>query len=327
MKRLVLFLFVGTCIFNGSLRVHAAPMTVKVIEYESPAVARKLKFRISLPAAYETSSKRYPVLYLLHGFSGDYTSWNSEQPEKIAEPYDLILVQPDYGNSWCVNWAESFDGQKNNWEDAMTKDLIPYIDSHFRTVAAREGRAINGISMGGYSALTLGLRHPDLFCSISGHSGLLDWARGFAKILKENPNAVLPDRKPQKKIKPAIGLPDFDDQEERTPKGRIFKTVEDCNAHDPYVLVTKIPVQKLPHINFDCGTEDAFLGYNQDFLKILIERKIPFTYSQSGGGHVSGYWKREAWISMAVQYEILRRNLGEKTKTEANTSKAVSAKE
>ena len=110
-------------------------MIVKVVEYESPSVARKLKFRISLPAAYESSGKQYPVLYLLHGFSGDYTSWNTHRPEIVAEPYDLILVQPDYGNSWCINWSESAPGQKNNWEDAMTRDLIPvHRLRHYRTV-------------------------------------------------------------------------------------------------------------------------------------------------------------------------------------------------
>jgi S-formylglutathione hydrolase FrmB len=293
---------------------NAAPMTVKVVEYDSPAVARKLKFRICLPADYETSTKRYPVLYLLHGFSGDYTSWNKFEPEKAAEPYGMILVQPDYGNSWCVNWSESAAGQKNNWEDAIIKDLIPYIDSHFRTIAAREGRAINGISMGGYSALTLGLRNPELFCSISGHSGLLDWARGFGKKLKTDPNAVLPERKPEKKIKPAIGLADFDDQEERTPIGRIFKTVAECDAHDPYVLAATMPVEKMPHINFDCGTEDSYHGYNQDLLLILLARKVPFTYSQSPGAHASAYWRREVGMSMAIQHEVIQRNLAEKAK-------------
>ncbi|ODT98166.1 MAG: hypothetical protein ABS79_06355 [Planctomycetes bacterium SCN 63-9] len=289
----------------------ALPMIVKVVEYESPAVARKLKFRISLPASYESSDKRYPVLYLLHGFSGDYTSWNTNQPEKVGEQYELILVQPDYGNSWGVNWSESEPGQKNDWEDAIIKDLIGYVDAHYRTVAARAGRAINGISMGGFTALTLGLRHPDMFCSISGHSGLLDWSRGFARKLKADPNAILPERKPEKKIKPAIGLPDFDDQEERTPKGRIFKTVAECEAHDPYVLAATGDVDKMPHINFDCGTEDSYYDYNQDFLLILLARKIPFTYSQSPGAHNSAYWRREIRTSMAIQYEVIRRNLAE----------------
>lgn len=318
MKRILLALLVAVSAGSIAENTLAAPMTTKVVEYESPAVARRLKYRIALPADYETSGKRYPVLYLLHGFSGDYTSWNKVLPEKAAEPYDLILVQPDGGNSWYVNWSESAPGQKNNWEDAIIKDLIGHVDARFRTIAGREGRAINGMSMGSYGALTLGLRNPGIFCSIAGQSGLIDWARGFAKKLKADPNAILPERKPEKKLKAAIGLPDFDDQEERTPRGRIFKTVAECDAHDPYVLAATKPVATMPHIYFDCGTEDGFFGYNQDLLKILIERKIPFTYAQSPGAHTYDYWRREFGLSLAVQYEIIRRGLAEKTKTMPN---------
>ena len=85
---------------------------------------------------------------------------------EYARAYDLIVVMPDAGNSWYVNWAKSEDGQKNRWEDCLIKDLIGHVDATYRTVARREGRAINGLSMGGYGGLMLGLRHPDLFCSI-----------------------------------------------------------------------------------------------------------------------------------------------------------------
>lgn len=321
MNRMFLALLIAGCTFLTGISIGADPMNVRIVEYDSPAVARRLKFRISFPADYGETTRRYPVVYLLHGFSGDYTSWNSHRPEKFAETYGLILVQVDYGNSWGVNWSESAPAQKNDWEDAVTRDLIGYVDAHYRTVADRAGRALNGISMGGYAALTLGLRRPELFCSVSSHSGLLDWARAFGKRLKADPNAVLPDRKPENKIKPAIGLPHFDDQEERTPIGRIFKTVAECDAHDPYVLAAAIPIETIPHIHFDCGTEDSYYGYNQDLLRILLDRKIPFTYSQSPGGHSSAYWRREFGASLDVQSEIIRRNLAEKAAAESEAGR------
>ena len=73
-------------------------------------------------------------------------------------------------------------GQKNAWEDYIVKDLIGHVDGTYRTIAKREGRAINGLSMGGYGALMLGLRHPDMFCSIGSHSGALAFAERGERI-------------------------------------------------------------------------------------------------------------------------------------------------
>jgi len=290
----------------------AAPPTAHVVSYESPSVGRTLKCRVLLPAGYESSGRRYPVLYLLHGFSGDYTNWTRHGVERAAAPYDLIVVQVDGGNSWYVNWAESDGGEKNAWEDALVKDLIGHVDAHFRTVAAREGRAINGLSMGGYGALTVGLRHPDLFCSVGSHSGALDLARSIARTLRDDPNARLPERKPTEKVNPSIGLDDFDGQDERTPHGRIFATPEQCAAHDPFSLVAKVPPDALPHLYVDCGTEDPFIDYNQEFARLLMERKVPFTFAQSRGGHRSAYWTRAVVQSLAVQYDVLTRALAAK---------------
>lgn len=305
-------LLLGVCLalmLASATQSVMAQQVVKTDEYGSPAVGRALRCRVILPSGYETSGKKYPVLYLLHGFSGDYTKWSNHGVEKAALPYELIVVLPDGANSWYVNWATSERGWKNQWEDAIVKDLIPHIDSSYRTIARRAGRAINGLSMGGYGAIVIGLRNPDLFCSIGGTSGALDMARSYGKTLAANPQAVVPTRNPQDKVNPAIGQPDFDSQEERTPYGKMFTSVAQCEAHDPFSLVTKIPREKLPHINIDCGTDDPFLGMNQEFLQLLIKEKIPFTYAQSPGAHRSAYWSREIGHAMAIQYERIQREL------------------
>ncbi len=296
------------------VRAGVVGQTVKTDEYDSPSVGRRLRCRIILPVGYESSRDRYPVLYLLHGYSGDYTKWSNHGAEKAAEPFAMIIVMADGANSWYVNWAVSERGWKNQWEDAIVKDLIGHVDASYRTVAAREGRAINGLSMGGYGAITLGLRHPDLFCSIAGTSGALDHARGYIKILRADPMAMIPARNPQDKVNPAIGQDDFDSQEERTPFGRMFTTAAQCEVYDPFTLVANVPRDRLPHINIDCGTEDPFLGHNQEFMRLLMEKKIPFSYAQSPGEHRSAYWSREIGHAMAIQYQILRRNLDAREK-------------
>ena len=289
----------------------AQPLPVKTIEFTSESVGRKMKYNIVLPAKYEQTTDRYPVIYLLHGLTSNYTAWAFMGVPRYAQSYDLIVVMPDVGNSWYVNWAKSEDGQKNRWEDFIVKDLIGHVDSTYRTIAKREGRAINGLSMGGYGGLMLGLKHPDLFCSIGSHSGAIAFAKSAGERLKDGKELPRPKAEPSNKPNPLIAVEGFSSQAERTPKGNIFMTADDCDASDPFKLVLKIPRDKLPHIYIDCGTEDRLIESNQAFLKLLMENKIPFTYAQSGGGHNRAYWTREVGHSMAVQYAIMKRCLGE----------------
>jgi S-formylglutathione hydrolase FrmB len=301
----------------------AEPLPVKTVEFDGPSVGRKMKYNIVVPAGYELSSeRRFPVLYLLHGYSSNYTAWARLSVPRYAARYDLIVVMPDAGNSWYVNWAESKDDQKNQWEDHMIKDLVSHIDATYRTIAAREGRAINGLSMGGFGALMLGLRHPDMFCSIGSHSGAVGFARGAAERLKSNQE--MPARKgtPSNTPNPAIGIEGFSSQAERSPKGKLFAKLEDCEAHDPFKLVLSVPREKLPHIYIDCGTEDRLIRSNQDLIKLLIDNKIPFTYGQSPGEHNGAYWTREVGHSMAVQYQILERNLAARERAKRETEKS-----
>lgn len=286
---------------------------VKTVEFEAPSVGRTMKFNIVLPEGYEgDANARYPVLYMLHGFTSNYTAWAKLGVPRVVRDLDLnlIVVMPDVGNSWYINWAESEDGQKNAWEDFIVKDLIGHVDANYRTVARREGRAINGLSMGGYGGLTLGLRHPDLFCSIGSQSGALGFARGIAERLEAGDDlSRFRRREASDEPNPDIGIAGFSSQAERSPKGKMFTTAEQARAHDPFSLVAEVPVDKLPHIYLDCGTEDRLIESSVDFAKLLTEKKIPFTYSESAGGHTPPYWAREVSQAMAVQYVILRRNL------------------
>jgi S-formylglutathione hydrolase FrmB len=299
----------------------ASSPLVKTVEFEAKSVGRKMKYNITLPEKYEATQDRYPVLYLLHGLTSNYTAWARLGAPKYARAYDLIVVMPDVGNSWYANWAQSDEDQKNAWEDFIIKDLIGHVDSTFRTIATRDGRAINGLSMGGYGGLMLGLKHPDMFCSIGSHSGAVGFAKGVAERLRSGQDLARPggNRAPSDTPNPAIGIEGFSSQAERTPKGKLFTTAEQADAYDPFKLVLAVPKEKLPHIYIDCGTDDRLLKSNEDLVKLLMENKIPFTYAESGGGHVPAYWAREVGHSMAVQYQIIQRNL---SKASAEDKKA-----
>ncbi len=283
---------------------------VKTVSYESPSVGRTLKYNVSLPASYEASKeRRYPVLYLLHGYTSNYTDWARLGAANAAQPFDLIVVMADGGNSWYANWAKSEGEAKNAWEDAIVKDLIGHVDATYRTVAIREGRAINGLSMGGYGSLMIGLRHPETFASVGSHSGAIGFARSIAKKMRAGEDLKKGLRTPADIPNPSIGLSDFDSPSERTPKGDLFATPEQADEHDPFTLVTKIPRDKMPHLYIDCGTEDFLYNDNREFARLLLDNKIPFTFAETPGGHTPSYWAREIFQSVAAQYQVLRRGL------------------
>ncbi|HVA90465.1 MAG TPA: alpha/beta hydrolase family protein [Chloroflexota bacterium] len=137
----------------------------------SSALHADSRVNILLPVDYARSRRRYPVLYLLHGFTNSYASWAADTDLiHFARSFPMIIVMPDGGDGWYVNDANG--GPR--WEDYHIHQLIPYIDHQYRTIANRSGRAIAGLSMGGFGALSYAARHPDLFSAAASFSGALD---------------------------------------------------------------------------------------------------------------------------------------------------------
>jgi S-formylglutathione hydrolase FrmB len=291
--------------------VPVAQNGVRAVEFHSPAVDRTMKYNIVLPYGYEDSDVRYPVLYLLHGGQQNYTMWGMMAVPFYADMYSLIVVMPDGGNSWYVNWAESEDGQTNNWEDHILEDVIGHVEANFRTVERREGRAITGLSMGGYGALTLGLRHPDMFVSIGSTSGALEHARDAARRLRAG-QPPGPRRERSNEPNPMIAIPGFSSPAERTPRGREFVTAQQADAHDPFVLIDRVPPEQVPHIYLDSGTGDPLIEGARELASILMEKDLAFDFMQMPGRHNGEYWTRAIGRIIPVQYEVMRRALGER---------------
>jgi putative tributyrin esterase len=304
--------------------VAAQPLALDTVEFFSPAVDRAMKYNIVLPRGYEESTQRYPVLYLLHGLTQNYTAWGlSNGTPFYAGLYDdLIVVMPDAGNSWYVNWTAEEDGQKNNWEDHIITDVINHVDWNFRTIAQREGRAITGLSMGGYGAITLGLRHPEMFISIGSTSGALEHARQIARRMRgeaparqarQRTAAEQAEREARlRRPNPLIGIDGFSSQTERSPNGQEFPTAEDADAYDPFKIIATLDNEVLPHIYLDCGTEDRLIAGARELASILLERDVPFDYMQMGGAHNAAYWIQSVGRITAVQYEVMQRALGQR---------------
>jgi diacylglycerol O-acyltransferase/trehalose O-mycolyltransferase len=143
----------------------------------TPALAGATRVRVLLPTGYGADpGRRYPVLYLLHGADGDYRSWTQDGDARaITARAPLIVVMPDGGAmGWYTDWYAGGRTVRPRWETYHVDELVPWIDATYRTIAARRGRAIAGLSMGGYGALSYAARHPGTFAAAASFSGALE---------------------------------------------------------------------------------------------------------------------------------------------------------
>lgn len=290
------------------------PLPVNDVEFYSESLQRDMHINVVLPRGYDESDISYPTLYLCHGFTSNYHEFENIGVPEYLNRFDMIVVMVDVGNSSYVNWARSDDGRPYGFADHVCRDVIGYVDENYRTVADRKGRAINGISMGGFGAISLGLSHPELFCSIGSHSGSLGMAAGARAALENGEEPEGRDRWRSRLMADTtrylgIDIEGFSTFKERTPVGQPFLTAEDVDKADPFKLVLEIPRDELPHIYLDCGYDDFLARQTQDFAKLLMENKIPFQLGQSDGTHEEDYWGREISVSMAVQYAVMLRNI------------------
>jgi len=150
---------------------------------ETSALATPANVRILLPATYASHRKRhYPVLYLFHGTSGGAADWTTMGgAEQTTAGKNLIVVMPDIaigdgGGGWCTDWYNAGAHGQPEWETFHIGQLVPWVDSNLRTIPDRTGRAIAGLSQGGFCSMSYAARHPDLFETALSFSGAPDTA-------------------------------------------------------------------------------------------------------------------------------------------------------
>lgn len=246
------------------------------LRYFSAALAKQTAANVILPEGEHRPP--YAVLYLLHGLSDDHTIWQRRTSiERYVADYPLIVVMPDGGRGFYCD-AQSGDA----WESAIVRDLVGYIDRIFPTRATRAGRAVGGLSMGGYGAVKLALGHPDLFVSAVSHSGALDVAHdsGSRRRTPDDPVAQL--------LRRILG---------EDPAG---------GPNDCFALAERLAPEKRPALRIDCGVEDFLLPANRALHAHLDAIGYPHEYAEFPGGHEWGYWDQH--VQEAIRFHA--RHLG-----------------
>ncbi len=252
-------------LFFSSLFGYSA--TVDTVLVHSRCMNKNIKSVIVLPDKYE-DNRDYPVLYLLHGYSDNYSTWIKQVPHitELADRYSFIIVMPD-GNYDSWYWDSPVD-TTSKYETFISSELIKYVDNHYRTIAERDARAITGNSMGGQGALFLAFRHQDIFGLAGSLSGGVD-------------------------IRP---FPSNWGMAEKL--GAFSKYPERWNSYTVTNQIFRLTSDKLKII-IDCGTEDFFYGVNMSLHHKLLERNIPHVFIEHPGKHNWQCWRD------AIDYQVL----------------------
>ncbi len=228
------------------------------INYFSRSLQKASSFNVVFPDD-PTIPRPWAAFFLLHGLSDDDTIWMRRTSiERYVEGLPLVVVMPDGGRGWYTNSADGF----YPYEDDLVKDVVGLVDRTFPVKTDRSGRAIGGLSMGGYGAIKLALKHPEMFASVTSHSG----APGFCRI----------------DLKKAAELsPEFP---------RIFGPSPRGGPEDPFAIVERIDHGRIPALRFDCGVKDFLLDQNRDFSQHLKQLHILHEYQEFPGDHNWEYW-------------------------------------
>ena len=248
------------------------------LRYKSAILGYEVHYSIYLPPDYASPGKHYPVLYLLHGYTGDHRSWIKQgKISKImnrgiasGEIEPMILIIPDGKYYWYINDYQN----KARYEDFMFEELLPFVDKTYKTIPGKEHRAVAGLSMGGYGSLVWAMHHPDKFsccvalsASMFTREGLVnmpDQLYKYMSMLYGAPGATGNDRVTQHFLK-----------------------------NNPVEMARNNPLDSLKVVKWfiDCGNQDQLSDVNKKLHDIYSERHIDHVYHARDGKHDWVFWR------------------------------------
>jgi putative tributyrin esterase len=244
-------------------------MAFAVIEYFSRSLKKCSAINVLFPDN-PPLKRPWAVFYLLHGMSDNQSVWMRQTSiERYVHPWPMLVVMPDGGRNCYTNSIDHGPA----YEDDLIKDVMGLVERTFPVKTERSGRAIGGLSMGGYGAIKLALKYPQLFASAHSHSGALGMAKGAAR-----------------------------DKIFGAELQKIFGTEAEGGPDDPFALIEKIDHGIIPSMRIDCGVDDFLLTQNRDFHQKLESLHIAHQYQEFPGGHTWQYWDEH--IQEAIAFHV-----------------------
>jgi S-formylglutathione hydrolase FrmB len=254
----------------------AAGVKTQDISFHSISLNRQVSYRVFLPADVPPGRK-LPIVYLLHGAGNDFRTWSNASNVAEYARKGLILVMPDGDLSYYVNAVEATD---DKYEDYITHDLIADVESRFPARNDRAGRAIVGVSMGGYAAVYYALKRPELFI--------------FAGALS-----------------PAIDVPSRHFTWKHAAQWWRFRRVfgpvgsRERNALDPFQIARTANPQRTPFIYLTAGEQEPLLEPIHRFAAQLDQRGFAHEFQTKPGGHDWSEWDKQIPACFARLLEIM----------------------
>lgn len=276
---------------GGAPRATAGQATgrAECVSLPSKILDRTVPYCVLLPPSYDAEkTRRYPVLYLLHGLGDNEQmlvhSGGMNLVQDLWEQHQLgefLIVTPAGGTSFYIN---SHDG-KRRYEDFFLQEFMPGVEKRYRALSGRGSRGIAGISMGGYGALHIAFRHPQLFAAVGAHS---------AALIEKLPNISAQNSQQMSRLRvlgDAFGSP-FD--------------AAFWNQNDPATIARTANLVGLK-IYFDCGSEDDY-GFDsgaEALDKLLASRHILHEFHLYPGGHNWIYFAEHLPALLEFEFHIL----------------------
>ena len=221
-----------------------------------------MQYRIVLRASFGAGEK-LAVVYLLHGGSGNFRDWTHYSDVARFAERGLILVMPEGDDSYYTNSAGK---PQDRYEDYIVKDLIADVEGRF-PASDGSGRAIVGVSMGGFGAVKLALQHPAMFSFAAGISSALD--------VPSRPFSI-----------------------KRPLQWRFHRSIfgpwggQTQHDNDPFVLVGAADPKQVPYFFLTCGEQEGLLPANRQFAKLLEQRHFRYDFQPGPGGHNWNQWNK-----------------------------------
>ena len=273
-KSLILpfILFFVSFSFSQSKVVESLTMSSKILNKE-------IKYSVYLPDGFERSASKYPIVYLLNGFTGDETDWNrighvkdiTDELIRGNQIDPLVIIMPDGDDRLYMNK----DDGTYPYEDMFITELMPFVENKYRIKAEKKFRGISGLSMGGAGSLRLSLKYHDLFGACAAFSAGIGTEEEIINEGQESFDNYFG------RISPSlIGV---------KGEARMNETIRDYNLFDMIKTKDKKSLKSVD-IYFDCGDDD-FLAVGNATLHIeLTKRRIPHEYRVRDGAHTWNFW-------------------------------------